>query len=285
MLQNIDKNYINPLRAASVIFVILVILVIVFDLLVFSGKDNGITAKLGTADIKIDSIKSGSLYVSLPFILENDLAASVSSESFVVKFGGKEISLPDKTFLLSSGETDTFYLPLMFNFSDSLSSQSDSTSIEVSFTAGLLYRKWSGNYSGYMSSTNLIREVLEEVKERLGTDEKMIQGMYTEKGTTVSSLIKIVNSFPFPLEIGFVRKPVLGTGGRKGAKSLSAPDVTVVNSGDTAKIPLSFTIESAREKADPKDPKNFKLDGFLAVKVLNLSDTVKVSIILTEQAK
>jgi hypothetical protein len=173
----------------------------------------------------------------------------------------------------------------MFNFSDSLSSQSDSTSIEVSFTAGLLYRTWSGNYSGYMSSTNLIREVLEEVKERLGTDEKMIQGMYTEKGTTVSSLIKIVNSFPFPLEIGFVRKPVLGTGGRKGAKSLSAPDVTVVNSGDTAKIPLSFTIESAREKADPKDPKNFKLDGFLAVKVLNLSDTVKVSIILTEQAK
>lgn len=285
MLQNIDKNYINPLRAASVIFVILVILVIVFDLLVFSGKDNGITAKLGTADIKIDSIKSGSLYVSLPFILENDLAASVSSESFVVKFGGKEISLPDKTFLLSSGETDTFYLPLMFNFSDSLSSQSDSTSIEVSFTAGLLYRTWSGNYSGYMSSTNLIREVLEEVKERLGTDEKMIQGMYTEKGTTVSSLIKIVNSFPFPLEIGFVRKPVLGTGGRKGAKSLSAPDVTVVNSGDTAKISLSFTIESAREKADPKDPKNFKLDGFLAVKVLNLSDTVKVSIILTEQAK
>lgn len=285
MLQNIDKNYINPLRAASVIFVILVILVIVFDLLVFSGKDNGITAKLGTADIKIDSIKSGSLYVSLPFILENDLAASVSSESFVVKFGGKEISLPDKTFLLSSGETDTFYLPLMFNFSDSLSSQSDSTSIEVSFTAGLLYRTWSGNYSGYMSSTNLIREVLEEVKERLGTDEKMIQGMYTEKETTVSSLIKIVNSFSFPLEIGFVRKPVLGTGGRKGAKSLSAPDVTVVNSGDTAKIPLSFTIESAREKADPKDPKNFKLDGFLAVKVLNLSDTVKVSIILTEQAK
>ncbi|MCC6636786.1 MAG: hypothetical protein IT278_03570 [Ignavibacteriaceae bacterium] len=285
MLQNIDKNYINPLRAASVIFVILVILVIVFDLLVFSGKDNGITAKLGTADIKIDSIKSGSLYVSLPFILENDLAASVSSESFVVKFGGKEISLPDKTFSLSSGETDTFYFPLMFNFSDSLSSQSDSTSIEVSFTAGLLYRTWSGNYSGYMSSTNLIREVLEEVKERLGTDEKMIQGMYTEKGTTVSSLIKIVNSFSFPLEIGFVRKPVLGTGGRKGAKSLSAPDVTVVNSGDTAKIPLSFTIESAREKADPKDPKNFKLDGFLAVKVLNLSDTVKVSIILTEQAK
>mgnify|MGYP001480257797 FL=1 len=59
MLQNIDKNLINPLRAASVIFVILVILVIVFDLLVFSGKDNGITAKLGTADIKIDSIKSG----------------------------------------------------------------------------------------------------------------------------------------------------------------------------------------------------------------------------------
>lgn len=285
MLQNIDKNHINPLRAFTVIFVILVLLVIVFDLLVFSGKDNGLTAKLGTEHIKIDSIKAGSLYVSLPFILENNLATSISSESFIVKFGGKNVTPTESTFSLSSVDTDTLYIPLMFSFSDSISAQRDSTLLEISFTAGLLYRSWSGKYSGNMSSAKLIGEILEEVKERLATDEKMIQGTYSEKGTTVNSLIKIVNSFSFPLEIGFVRKPVLGTGGRKGAKSISAPDVAVVNPGDTTKISLVFSVEAAKEKPDPKEPKNFKLDGFLAVKVLNLSDTVKVSIILTEQPK
>lgn len=285
MLQNIDKNYINPMRAFTVIFVILVLLVIVFDLLVFSGKDNGVTAKLGTENIKIDKISGDSLYVSLPFVIENNLATSLSSESFIVKFGGKEVAPAKNTFSLSSGETDTLYIPLIFNFSDSISTQSDSTLLEISFKAGLLYRSWSGKYSGNMSSANLIREVLEEVKQRLWTDEKMIQGTYSEKGTTVNSLIKIVNSFSFPLEIGFVRKPVLGTGGTKGAKSVSAPDVAVVSPGDTAKIPLVFAVEPAKEKPDPKEPKNFKLDGFLAVKVLNLSDTVKVSIILTEQPR
>ncbi len=285
MLQNIDKNLINPLRAASVISVIVVLLIVIFDFLAFSAKENGITAKLGTDNIRIEKITGDSLFVSLPFIVENNLATSVSSESFVVKFGDKDITPPETTFSLSSGEKDTLLISLVFNFSDSLSSQNDSTLLEVSFAAGQFYRSWKGRYSGNLSSANLIREVLEEVKERLWTDEKMIQGTYSEKGTTVNSLIKIVNSFSFPLEIGFVRTIVLGMGGRKGSKSMSAPDVTVLNPGDTAKIPLSFTIEPAKEKADPKEPKHFKLDGFLSVKVLNLADMVKVSIILTEQAK
>jgi hypothetical protein len=285
MLQNIDKNWINPLRAASVVFVILVIVIIVFDLLVFSGKDDGLTAKPGITDIKIDSIKAGSLYVSLPFIIENNLATSVSSESFSVKFGGKDVTPSKTNFSLESGGADTLYIPLMFNISDSSSSQNDSTSFEISFRAGFLYRSWNGKYSGNMSSVNLIREIMEGVKERLTTDDKMIHGTYAEKGTTVNSLIKIVNSFSFPLEIGFVRKPVLGVGGTKGAKSLSIPDATIVSPEDTAKIPLVFTIEPAKEKTDSKGQKHFKLDGFLAVKVLNLSDTVKVSIILTEQPR
>ncbi|GAB1443227.1 hypothetical protein MASR2M39_20660 [Ignavibacteriales bacterium] len=285
MLQNINKNYINPLRAITVVFVILVLLIIVFDMLVFSGGDSKLTVKLGTDNIKIERITGDSLFISLPFVVENNLAVKVSSESFSVKFGGKDVTPTEKTFSLSSGEADTLYIPLMFNLSDSSSSQNDSTMLEVAFNAGFLHRSWSGKYSGNMSSANLRRDVLEEVKEKLATDEKMVRGTYSEKGTTVNSLVKIVNSFPFPLEIGFVRKPVLGTGGRKGAKSVSVPDIPVVNPGDTAKIPLSFSVESAKEKTDPKEPKIFKIDGFLSVKVLNLSDTVKISIILTEQPR
>lgn len=285
MLQNVDKNWINPLRAASVISVIIVLLIVIFDFLAFSAKEDGITAKLGTDKIRIEKISGDSLFVSLPFIIENNLATSVSSESFVVKFGNKNITPQKTNFSLSSGGKDTLFISLMFNFSDSLSSQNDSTLLEVSFAAGQFYRSWTGRYSGNLSSSSLIREVIEEVKTRLATDGKMIKGKYKVNGTNVNSMIKIVNSFSFPLEIGFIRKPVLGTGGRKGSKALLLPKLSIVNPGDTAKIPLDFPVEPAKEKAEGKESKHFKLDGFLAVKVLNLSDTVKVSIILTEQPK
>jgi hypothetical protein len=285
MLQNIDKNWINPLRAATVFFVLIVLVIVLFDFLAFSTKDDGLKTKLGTDNIKIERINGDSLYISLPFIVENNLATSVSSRSFIVKFAGKDVTPVENSFSLSSGEKDTLYISLMFNLSDSTSTEADSTLLEVSFDAGLLYRSWSGKYSGNLSASSLIKEVLEDVKQRIITDEKMVQGFYTENGSTINSVVKIVNSFPYPIETGFVRKPVLGTGGNRGAKSASNLESKIINPGDTTKFPLVFTIEPVKEKVDNKEKKHYKIDGFLSVKVFNLSDTVKVSIVLTGQPK
>lgn len=279
MFENLEKKQFGQIRAAAVLFAVFVAGFLLVDYLLFAVKDNAVKATIRPDAAMVTKFSDSLLEASIPLIVNNSLSLEISSDDLKVMVNGKEVKLPTREFTVGAGGADTVLIPVSF-FIGSDSLKGDSLDLELSFSAGALYRSWSGRYSGTSSPAHILADILDETAEAFAGSEKNITGEYTLQGTNLNATLSFKNPFQYPVTLEFESKPIINTGDGKSVSALSIPGTVKLAPEGTGEMKTSFTLKQPANPKEKSPKKTYALSGSLTIRVMNMEEKRSKTVML-----
>lgn len=279
MLESLERKQYGRIRAAAVVFAVLVAGLLLVDYLLFAVKENPVKASIRTDAATVTSFTDSLLEVKIPLIITNDLSMDVTSGDLVVTVNGKEVKLNSPEFTSAAGSRDTVLIPLSFS-SVTDSSVGTPLDLKISFSAASLYRKWSGKYSGSFSPASILQNIMNETAESFADSEKTIRGEYTLQGTALKAKLTVENPFSYPVTLEFESKPIINTGDGKSVSALSIPEPLSLSPKAKGEITASFNLKQPANPKDKTPQKTYALSGSLTIRVMNMEEKRSKTVIL-----
>lgn len=275
----IDRRYFGVVRLAAIVFAVVVAGVLLVDYLLFAVKENGVTAKLHTEDAAVTRFTDSLLEARIPLIVKNDLSLDVTSEDLKVTLNDKEIKLGASGFKLTAGGADTLLIPVTF-YRGADSTITKPVDLKISFTAGALYRSWSGRYEGKFSPASIIANTMKETAEAFSGTDKNITGEYTLEGAKMTAKLLVKNPFSYPVTLEFENKPIINTGDGKSVQSLAVPAPLKLSPKSEDEIEVGFTLKQPANTKDKSQKKTYALSGSLSITVMGRVEKRAVTVVV-----
>jgi len=279
MLDNLDRKHFSRVRTASIAFAVAAAALMLIDYLLFAVKENAVTASIQMDNAVITRLTDSLIEVKVPLIVKNTLSMEVTSSDLSVKLNGKNVTLKTGGFTARAGGEDTIFIPLSLAIAKD-SSSGDSLTLGVSFSTGALYRKWSGKYSGAITTKSLLRDMVEETADSFFNSERLINGKFKAEGTTLTAELQITNPFPYPVTLKFEKKPGLKKGGSNSVLANSDVTPLTIEPNGKGEMSATFNITSLKPGKKNTEKQSYALFGSLTISVAKVEQQRSKTVVL-----